>query len=138
MAHEHIVYMMLTDAAAQLEDLESIYRYLSLLEPLVKRDDHRPYLAIAHRARGIAHRLEAEYDEASVQLNKALEIFQEFGAAWQKGRTYCQLADLALVQTDPTAAQENYLLALKEFEQVQALPDLKKTRQALEAIESRM
>jgi hypothetical protein len=50
MAHEHIVYMMLTDSAAHSGDESSVRKYAPLLEELATRDNHRPYMAIAHRA----------------------------------------------------------------------------------------
>jgi tetratricopeptide (TPR) repeat protein len=136
MAHEHIVYMMLADTAAQLGDTAAIDRYLSKLEPLAEKDNHRPYLAVAHRARGIAHRHEGEHGKSEDQLNQALDIFNDFDAPWQIGRTYCELAELELARSDHKRAHEQYVLALAEFEKVQAIPDLKRTREALEAVES--
>lgn len=50
MAHKHIVYMMLAESAAQLRDAEALTSYSSLLEELAVRDDHKPYLAVAHRS----------------------------------------------------------------------------------------
>jgi tetratricopeptide (TPR) repeat protein len=136
MAHEHIVYMMLTDSAAQLGDAEAIERYASLLEPIAERDDHQPYLAVVHRARGIALRLRGEHDEAEMQLSMAAKLFGEFNASWQLGRTYCELAALELARSDHSKAQEHYARALSEFESVQAMPDLKRTRLALDSIEA--
>ncbi len=136
MAHQHVVYMMLTDAAAQIGDREAINRYLSSLEPLAVGDDHRPYQAVAHRARGIAHRLESEFEEAENQLKMALELFSEFDADWQIGRTHCELAELELARSDQESAREHFKLASAKFEALQALPDLKRTRLALETIES--
>ena len=136
MAHEHIVYMMLTDTAAQVGDKTAIDRYLGLLEPLVERDNHQPYLAVAHRARGVSQLIEGELTGAETSLNKSMELFREFDAAWQIGRTYCELAKLDLAKSDNKAAHDHYLQALAEFERIQALPDLKRTRAALETVDS--
>jgi tetratricopeptide (TPR) repeat protein len=135
MAHEHIVYMMLTDTAAQLSDASETERYLSKLEPLAQRDDHRPYQAVAQRARGIVYRLKGELDEAESHLKQALELFGDFNAAWQIGRTHCELAELEMAREDQKKASDHYERALVEFDRIQALPDIKRTRSALEAIE---
>ena len=135
MAHEHIVYMMLTDTAAQMGDAGETERYLSKLEPLAQRDDHRPYQAVAQRARGIVHRLKGEHDEAESHLIQALDLFGDFNAAWQIGRTHCELAELEIARADQKKAYDHYERALVAFERIQALPDLKRTRSALEAIE---
>ena len=136
MAHEHIVYMMLTDTAAQIGDKMAIDRYLGLLEPLVDRDDHQPYLAVAHRARGVSQLIEGELAGAETSFNKSMDLFKEFDAPWQIGRTYCELAKLDLARSDNQAAQIHYQQALAEFERIQALPDLKRIRAALETVDS--
>jgi len=135
MAHEHVVYMMLTDAAAQIGEKTAIDRYLGLLEPLVDRDNHQPYLAVAHRARGVSQLIEGELDGAETSFNKSMEIFKAFDAPWQIGRTYCELAKLDLARSNNGAAQDHYQQALAEFERIQALPDLKRTRAALETVD---
>jgi tetratricopeptide (TPR) repeat protein len=136
MAHEHIIYMMLADTAAQAEKEEAIDRYLDKLEPLVSRDEHRPYQAIAHRARGVSQRVRGDFDEAEASLNHAVEFFYEYGSAWQLGRTYCEMAKLSVDRADDKSAYNQYLQALTQFEKIQALPDLKRTRAALDAVES--
>jgi tetratricopeptide (TPR) repeat protein len=135
MAHEHIVYMMLTDAAAQLGDGDAIDRYATLLEPLVDKDVHRPYQAVAHRGRGIAYRLRGDFNKAGDHLSKALQIFQDMDAAWQLGRTHCALAQLEIDRSNHKGAYDQYLQALEKFERVQALPEMKRTRAALEGVE---
>jgi hypothetical protein len=50
MAHKHIIFMMLTDSPAQLRDRVTLGFYAAKLEELALRDDHCPYLAVAHRA----------------------------------------------------------------------------------------
>ena len=138
MAHEHIVYMMLTDAAVQLEDVDGIDKNLALLEPLAEKDEHQPYLAIAHRARGTVLRLNGALAEAEEHLNKALDLFGQFDASWQIGRTQCELAELAMALTDHKKAYDHYMQAQEHFEKMQALPYLKRTREKLSAVESEM
>jgi tetratricopeptide (TPR) repeat protein len=137
MAHEHIINMMLTESAAQLRDEEGLRRYASRLETLAELDDHRPYMAVAHRAWGIAHRLNSEYDEADGRLKQALELFSELDAPWQVGRTLCEMAELELARSDGAAAHDHLSRALMNFEAIQALPDMKRTRTTLEELDRR-
>jgi tetratricopeptide (TPR) repeat protein len=136
MAHEHNLYMLLTEAAAQRGDAAALRQYAPMLEELAVRDDHRFYLAIARRARGIANRLAGEYAEAELCLNQAQQIFSQYGARWQLGRTYYELGELGLACTDPQLARQGFTQALAEFEALQALPDLERTRAALGVLEN--
>jgi len=133
MAHKHIVYMMLADAAAQLGDEAATRRYAALLEELAIRDGHQPYLAVAHRAWGVAHRLGRAYDEAEARLTQALALFSAREAHWQVGRTLVEMAKLALDQADKVSARDHYARALAEFEAIGARPDIERTHTALEA-----
>ena len=134
MAHEHSVYMMLADSAAQAGDEPVLRKYAPLLEELALRDQHRPYLAVAQRAWGVAHRLAGEYAEAEMRLNKALELFEGFQARWQIGRTLAELAALAQARTDPDRAEAHLTLALSNFEAMGATPDVERIRRALETV----
>lgn len=136
MAHKHIVYMMLTEAAARLGDRATLAHYLPLLEELALRDDHQPYLAVAHRARAVAHRLEAQYGGAVERLMQALSIFEERQMAWQVGRTRVELAQLALAQSDQADARAHYERALAQFELIGAKPDVANVRAALSSLAS--
>lgn len=131
MAHDHIVYMMLADTAAQAHDVDGLHQYLPLLEELAHRDDHQPYLAVAHRARGVAYTLDGRYAEAETRLQQALRIFEAMAARWQIGRTLVALAELDLAQSDPGAAREHLTAALAEFEAIGAAPDVERTRAAM-------
>jgi tetratricopeptide (TPR) repeat protein len=135
MAHKHIVYMMLADAATQSRDVDALTRYASLLEELALRDDHVPYTAIAHRSWGVAHRLNGAYDQAFARLNQALALFEDLEAGWQTGRTLLELAELALAQADRSGARDHYARALAAFEAMGALPDVQRTRAALQALD---
>jgi tetratricopeptide (TPR) repeat protein len=132
MAHEHIVFMMLVDAAARARDEAAIRQFTPRLEELALRDDHKPYLAVAHRAWGVALRLSGEYEEAETRLEKALAIFEENESSWQIGRTLYELGELALAQTDGRAAHSYFMLAQTRFEELGAKPDIARTAAMLD------
>ncbi|MGH2619608.1 MAG: hypothetical protein ACRDHG_03415 [Anaerolineales bacterium] len=132
MAHEHSVYMLLADAAAQAGDEPALRQYAPLLEELALRDEHRPYLAVAQRAWGVAHRLAGEYPEAEARLNAALALFEGFQARWQIGRTQAELAALAEARSEPDRARALRTQALAHFEEMGAQPDVERIGRALE------
>jgi len=136
MAHDHDVYMLLADSAAQLRRADALRQYTPRLEELALRDSHKPYLAIAHRAWGVAHRLANELDEAETRLHKALASFEELETRWQIGRTLVELAELALARSNPSRARDHYLKAIEEFEQLKSGPDLERARTALDAVQA--
>jgi hypothetical protein len=131
MAHKHIVYMMLADAAAQLRDAAALQQYAPLLEELAVQDDHLPYLAIAHRCYGVICLLDEQYAEADARLSQALALFVEMEASWQIGRTLVEKAELALAQSDEAGARNDFSRALAAFESIEAAPDVERTRAAL-------
>jgi tetratricopeptide (TPR) repeat protein len=134
MAHEHIVYMMLVDSAARAGDEATIRKFAPRLEELALRDDHQPYLAVAHRAWGVAHRLAGEFTDAETRLAKALNIFEALGTDWQTGRTLYELGELALAQLDGGAAHKYFTRALDLFEELEAKPDIVKTAAVIEKL----
>jgi tetratricopeptide (TPR) repeat protein len=134
MAHEHIVYMMLVDSAARAGDETAIRQFVPKLEELALRDDHKPYLAVAHRAWGIAHRLSGEYSDAETRLEKALEMFEELETLWQIGRTLFELGELAIAKSDGGAAHSYFSRAQDVFEELGAGPDISRTSEMLETI----
>jgi tetratricopeptide (TPR) repeat protein len=131
MAHEHIVYMMLVDAAARAGDEAAIRKFAPRLEELALRDDHKPYLAVAQRAWGIALCIAGEYEGADSRLQKALAIFEESESSWQIGRTQFELGKLALAQTNGAAAHSYFMLAQTHFEELGAKPDIARTAEVL-------
>jgi tetratricopeptide (TPR) repeat protein len=131
MAHEHIIYMMLVDSAAIAQDKGTILKYAPVLEKLAIRDDHRPYLAVAYRAYGIAHRLSKEYEQAETYLQQALKIFDELGTPWQRGRTFSELGELEKLRGNDSLSRELFTSALKDFEIIRAEPDAARTKQRL-------
>ena len=134
MAHEHIVYMMLVDSAVRAGDEKAIRQFAPQLEELALRDDHKPYLAVAHRAWGVAYRLAEEYQEAETHLEKALGIFEELETRWQIGRTLFELGELAMDRSNGEAAQGYFSQAQDLFEELGAGPDVSRTASVLEAI----
>ncbi len=135
MAHEHIVYMMLADSAARVGDEAAIREYAPTLEELAIRDNHQPYLAIAQRAWGVAHRLAGEHAEAEARLEQALELFNDLKFQWQYGRTLFELGQLAYARSDADRARDYYSQALAAFEEMGAEPDITRTNDAIEALE---
>jgi hypothetical protein len=133
MAHDHEIYMTLADTAVELRDAEALRKYAHPLETLASRDNHRLYLAIAHRALGVEHRLAGERAPAETRLRQALELFTKVGARWQIGRTLFELGELNLTDSRPKA-REYYSQALGAFEEIHAAPNAERTRVALNSL----
>lgn len=134
MAHEHVMYMMLADSAAQEHDLPALQRYAPLLEELALRDEHRPFLAVAHRAKGVAYRLAGDHANAEMRLKAASALFEELDAHWQIGRTLVELGELDLDRSDGSSARRHFSQAVEAFEVVKAAPHMELTRERLQAI----
>ena len=136
MAHDHEIYMTLADTAVELRDVEALRKYGPALEKLASRDGHRLYLAIAHRALGVGHRLAGEHEAAETRLRQALELFAKLGTRWQIGRTLFELGELHREQPQKeTKAREYFAQALGSFEEIRARPNAERTRAALNAVE---
>jgi tetratricopeptide (TPR) repeat protein len=131
MAHQHIIHMMLADSAAMARDMAGLRRNAPRLEELARRDDHRPYLAVAHRAFGVAHSLAGEQVEAVSRLNQAMAIFVDLEMGWQVGRTYFEMGEVARHLADVERARSYYDQALAAFEVMKAKPDIERTRRAM-------
>lgn len=130
MAHDHEIYMTLADTAVELRDVDGLRKYAQPLENLASRDNHRLYLAIAHRALGVEHRLAGEHAPAETRLRQALELFTKLGTRWQIGRTLFELGELNLTHSH-TKAREHYSQALGSFEEIGAVPNAQRTSIAL-------
>jgi tetratricopeptide (TPR) repeat protein len=124
---------MLVDAAAQQRDAAALGQSAPLLEELAARYDHKLYQAIAHRARGVAHRLAGQTADAEIRLKQALELFETLNTRWQIGRTLFELGELAL-STKNESAREYFSRALTAFEGMGALPDAARTREKISAL----
>ncbi len=134
MAHEHIVYMMLVEAACMAENLEAIEKYNPYLESLARRDDHEPYLAASRRAEGLACRLRGDWERAASALNEAGAYFSDQNMHWQFGRTLCELAKLEKAQDSIDTAIEYFHRAMESFEIVGARPDYGRAKAAMEGL----
>jgi hypothetical protein len=134
MAHDHHVYMLLTESAANRRDTADLARYAPRLAELAERDNHRLYRAIAYRAQGVAERLAGSLDEARAHLNQALVAFAQLNAGWQIGRTECELAEVDLAGGDRIAGREHLGRALAAFDALKAGPDAERMRAALEIV----
>ncbi len=133
MAHDHEIFMILTDTAAELRDADAIRQYAPELERVAARDDHRLYLAIAQRALGVAHRLAGDHAAAESRLGAALALFTRLGARWQIGRTQLELGEL-YVEQSAVKAREFYSQALGSFEELRAAPDMERARLVLSSL----
>ncbi len=134
MAHDHHVYMLLAESAANRRDSAALARYAPRLAELAERDDHRLYRAIAHRAQGVAERLAGSLDTAAAHLTQALDEFAQLNTGWQIGRTECEYAEVDLARGDRKAAREHLVRAVAAFDALQAAPDAERMRAALEAV----
>jgi hypothetical protein len=133
MAHDHEIYMTLADTAVELRDVDALRKYAPPLEKLASRDNHKLYLAIAHRALGVGHWLAGENAAAETHLRQALGLFTKLGARWQIGRTLFELGESKLADSR-MKAREYYSQALGSFEEIQALPNAERTRVALNKV----
>jgi len=132
MAHDHEIYLDLTDTAMELRDEAAIEKYAPMLEELATRDNHKLYLAVAHRAQGVALHLAGKQNEAEARLNQALNIFTELNCRWQMGRTLLELAQVNAKKK--TRAREYFLRAISAFEELQSTPYAERARSALDAL----
>jgi tetratricopeptide (TPR) repeat protein len=131
-AGDHDVYAILVDGAAQQRDPVGLQKYAALAEDTARRIDHKLHLAIAQRAWGVAHTLAGEYPQAETCFKQALEIFTNYPAPWQIGRTLFEMGELARLQMKTEQARDYYSRALSAFEELQAAPYAARTRAALE------
>jgi hypothetical protein len=138
MAHDHHVYMLLTEAAAGQRDAAALAVYAPRLEALAERDGHRLYLGIAARAKGVASRLAGDLGGAAAHLDHAVEIFTALGTRWQLGRTLVERAEVAQAARAPVAARVLLGQAQAAFDALGALPDLERARSARAALDYRV
>jgi hypothetical protein len=131
MAHEHHVYTLLADCAAQRRDAAALARYAGRAEELARQDGHPLYQAIAYRTGAVASRLAGRLSEAEGQLAQAIALFSELGTTWQLGRSLFELGELNAEAGDGAAAQTAYGQALAAFERMKAKPDAARTQLAL-------
>lgn len=128
---DHEVLNLLIDLVAQQHDETALRKYIPLAEETAGRYDHKLFLAIAHRARGVLHHLTGEYVEAESKLNQALEMFSDMNTRHQIGRTLFELGELSAAKTDPSKARDYFMNALRAFETLGASPDVARTHEKL-------
>ena len=128
---DHDVYAVLADAAVQQQDQAALRKYAFLLEEAAGALDHKLYLATAHRAWGVAHRLGGEFKQAEARLEQAIPLFRGLDTRWQLGRTHLELGHLAAEQSRTAAAKQHYSQALERFEELGAGPDVAQAREWL-------
>jgi tetratricopeptide (TPR) repeat protein len=133
-AGDHDVYAMLVDGAAQQRDPVGLQKYALLAEETARSIDHKLHLAIAYRAWGVAHTLAGEYPQAEARFKQALDIFDDYPAPWQIGRSLFEMGELARLQMKPEQARDYYSRALSAFEELHAAPYAARARAALENV----
>ena len=127
------VYAVLVDVAVQQRDAAALWNYVPSLEEAAIQLEHILYLAAAHRAWGVLHRLEGQYDQAEARLLEAVALFEALDTRWQLGRTLFELGELAAERSQPAKAKQHFARALALFEEMGATPDAKRTQVALSA-----
>ena len=125
------LYAVLADVAMQERDEAALREYAPLLEEAALPLGHNLYLATAHRAWGVLHRLEGAYEEAEARLQQAVTLFGGLDTRWQLGRTYFELGQLAVDRSDTAAAKQRNARALELFEEMGAVPDGARAHAAL-------
>ena len=80
---------------------------------------------------GTAYHFEGQYDQAEARSLEAVALFEGLDTRWQLGRTHFELGELAAVRSQPTQAKQHYATALTLFEEMGAMPDAERARDAL-------
>jgi tetratricopeptide (TPR) repeat protein len=127
---------VLIDLAVRQRDRTMLTQHLPEVEEMAILDGHILYQASAHRAWGVLYRLTGEYSESEIRLAKALELFQGLETRWQIGRTLFEIAELDMAQNNVTKARDYYRRALASFEEMDAAPDIMRTRAALLSLDA--
>jgi len=127
---------ILVDAAVQQRDVTALREYTPMLEETATPLEHNLYLATTHRAWGVFHRLVGQYEKAEARLEKAADVFQGLDTRWQLGRTHFELGELAEHQSDTDKAKQHYSKALNLFEEMGAVPDAERAREAISKLNS--
>lgn len=118
----------MTDVATQQRDADAIRNYAPIAEELATHYQHPLYLGIVERARGVAHRLDGEYEQAASRLEQARTIFETLGTRWQMGRTLVECGELEAARHNQTGAREYFERARAEFEAMRAQPNAEAVR----------
>ena len=131
---DHTMYALLADGAARQQEQEGLSKYAPLAEETALRYDHTLYLAIAHRAWGVHHRLSGDLGQAEARLNKALALFQELETRWQTGLTLVELGQIAIEKSNGDQARAYFSKALNLFNEMDARPDANRVQKKLASL----
>ena len=134
MAADLDMHAMAVDSAARSGDKEYLSNYLLIAEEAAERADHKFYLAVARRARGVSHQLAGELDPASNELNAAADEFRDMKTPWQVGRTLLMLGEVEAARGHPDLAKQHYAEAVSAFESLGAIPYEERASVALDSI----
>ncbi len=104
-----------------------------------ERSGARKPLAQALRARGLVALADARFAEAARDLDDALARYSDLGTLWEEARTRYVRAELLRRQgDDPAEVTEQLTHALRLFEQVGAVRDIARAKNALAGGEIRL
>lgn len=131
---DHDIYAALADVAVQQRDQDALRKYAPLLEKAATSLEHKLYLATAHRAWGVLHRLQGNYEDAEARLEQAVNLFNGLDTRWQLGRTHFELAELAVERSETAEAKQHYARALDLFEEMGAVPDAVRAHEGLSGL----
>ena len=134
MAADLDLHAMAVDSAARSREEAELRKFLPIAEQAAAHANHDLYKGVARRARGVAHRLAGEWDQAADQLGAAAEEFRALETPWQIGRTLLELGEVERHRRNHDAAKGHYSEALAAFEGIGAVPDAARARNALEAL----
>ncbi len=137
-AHEHDLYALLADAAAQQYDQNALTEYAPLAEKFAARDDHALYQGVVQRAWGVLDFLRGDYAHAETRLQDALARFTALDTRWQMGRAFFELGNVAAAQGNRDGARDYFTRALVEFEALRAQPDVARTRARMNGLPTDM
>lgn len=127
-------YSLLVDTAALEDDLEILQEHTPWLVKEAKRHGNKLFQAIALRALAVSSRLGGKHKHAHEQLEEAEVIFKDMNTDWQLGRTYYEFGQLSAAQDRSDEAKKHFEQAVAHFENMGALPDIKRTQSAIESL----
>ena len=125
---------LLVGAAARRRDLSTLEEFGPSAEQSARQFNQKLHLAISYRALGVAYRLKGEVDESFDRFRQAISLFMNVGARWQLGQTQFEMGALAAEENKPEQAWVYWSEALENFETMEALPDVQRTRDRLAAL----
>lgn len=126
--------LSLVDSAAEHANIETLLKYMPLIEEAFQETNHPLHKAISLRSSGVLHRLQGDFQQAEEKNKQALEMYQGFEAQYQIGRTHYELGQLGLAKNNLSRAKGHFSAALKAFEEMRAVPAIERTKAALQNI----